>query len=135
MHTSRKFFGAFLISFIFLLIHTWLQQLVLDSGLMFTLILLLMLIDQGVVATWLAPDPGQKSPSFKSLCFITVLTQTFSILLLTLQAHCRVADERNHLHTADFLKSLLVFAVLLPLIFSTIYWYLFLRAKKVKKHD
>lgn len=122
MFRSKLLIYCFGLSVIFLICHALVLMLKLSDGMIFGAILLFMCLTQYLAYRFLKRT-GQ-IVDFKSIFSILCITQIFSIILLTLYAAYNPFGETKPVKGEEIVSSVLLFALLLPLLLTSIIWFL-----------
>ncbi|HEY0030205.1 MAG TPA: hypothetical protein VGC65_05560 [Bacteroidia bacterium] len=122
MKLSKQVIYAIGISVLFLMLHIFILYFHFTEVLSLVMIMGAMILSQLLAFRLLQLEYKNRALTFKAIFYMLCMTQTFSILLLTFQAAFDPATKSKSLNPAEILTSLMIFAVVMPLIITSAIW-------------
>ena len=123
MNYSKVLFRALITGVLFLVAHIVILLLKLNEIADLILVLGTMVLMQLLAFRMLRKDYGRMPITFKEIFLQLCLTQTFSVIFLTLYSTINPFGENMPVHMVEVIISLLIFAGVLPLIVTTAIWF------------
>ena len=123
MKITKQFSTAIGLSIAFLLAHIAIVSLSQDQVINLILIIGAMIAAQVMAFIVLRRNMNGIKISFKSIFLLLCLTQFFSVIFLTLYSAYAPWGDGHPVHFDELITSLILFAGVLPLIITSIFWF------------